>query len=110
MENRNLIQQPERAAGKEAGRELYISIYSIIGHAPVGRKPLSVRLPMAHMYMYKYISVYAHTDANMCAYTHKYTYEFICTHLCEHIQTHTHAYTAFHSLLLRVKQIWIEII
>lgn len=47
MENRDLIQQPERAAEKEARCELYISIYSIEGHVPVGGGALAVRLSTA---------------------------------------------------------------
>ena len=41
----------EREAGKEAGRMLCISIYSIRGHAPVGRLPLAIRLPTALRYI-----------------------------------------------------------
>ena len=36
-----------REAGKEDGFMLYISIYSIRGHTPVGRLPLAERLPTA---------------------------------------------------------------
>ena len=42
-------QKPERAAREESRLKLYISIYSIGGHAPVGRKPLAIRLPTAEL-------------------------------------------------------------
>ena len=43
----NRDQKPNPAARKEASQMLYIGINSIRGHAPVGGKPLAVRLPIA---------------------------------------------------------------
>ena len=45
-----ILQPEQREVGKEAGLMLCIRIYSIKGHAPVGRLPLAVRFSTAYKY------------------------------------------------------------